>query len=139
MHDIRSILCQYDMGDIGYEISDGCMVITDLGGFTLSVAKVITEVFATEGIELKVKVHPLLWLEQSIREAPDVSPDAPQQLIPDKGAIVHHKHAKRPSRGFKRGVIGFTSTHYIWIKDAHTNITNSVSLDEFHRDWIIIH
>ena len=77
-------------------------------------------------------------LEEMIEEAPDTAPDAPQPLIPVVGAIVHHRHASRPKRGFKRGVVKYTTTRHIGIQDVHTNITIAVSIDRFAKDWMII-
>jgi len=134
MHDIRSVLCQYDMGDIGYKISDDCMVITELGGFKLSVAKVIAEVFATEGIDLNVKVHPFTWLDQHIAESPECS------VLPKKdiksievGAEVTHRDKPR-----LHGKIADYSKGMITILNNFERHEKPMTITQFYQSWLLL-
>lgn len=134
MHDIRSVLCQHDMGDIGYKISDDCMVITDLGGFKLSVAEVIAEVFATEGIDLSVKVAPFTWLDQHIAESPEYTPPPKKAIkVVKAGAEVTHRY--KPSL---RGEIVDYSKGQITILNNFGRYEKTMTITQFYKDWAFL-
>ena len=134
MHDIRSVLCQHDMGDIGYKISDDCMVITDLGGFKLSVAEVIAEVFATEGIDLNVKVAPFTWLDQHIAESPEYTPPPNKDIKSIKvGAEVTHRDKPR-----LHGKIADYSKGMITILNNFERYEKPMTITQFYQSWLLL-
>ena len=134
MDDIRSVLCQYDMGDIGYQISDGCMVITELNGFGLSVTKAITSVFAAEGIDLKVKVAPFTWLDQHIAESPEYTAPPKKDIKSIKvGAEVTHRDKPR-----LHGKIADYSKGMITILNNFERYEKPMTITQFYQSWLLL-
>lgn len=66
-----------------------------------------------------------------IREAPDTSPDAPQDLIPALGVKVMHRYKRRT-----HGTIRSTTTHGVMVIDNWED-EHRLNLEEFHEKWII--
>lgn len=70
-------------------------------------------------------------LQKMIEEAPDVSPDAPQDNLPKQGDKVFHRYKKRT-----HGVVSSVSTHEIRVTDNFEQ-EHYESIDSFQSNWVL--
>lgn len=71
-------------------------------------------------------------LAQMIREAPDTSPDSPQDNIPHNGALVAHRYAKRT-----RGTVVSATTRGVLVR-PYRGQDRWMTLEKFEKRWAII-